>query len=191
MISTEQVKQAIEDCKKAGHEIGIRDIAYVFLSKNFDDIRMPYRCLFGLDVDYNPDYAETYDKTGRMEYLKGYVETNFSDGTTSKKKRKKSSGEDVDISFEENKAEIIKLIQETKDKEASGELDAKESLNMQTKLRVALNDKFGAKEDVKDQVVIVNQKYDDICPNCFSEVARRPLSKQEAMEMYNLVEKTE
>lgn len=191
MISTEQVKQAIEDCKKAGHEIGIRDIAYVFLSKNFDDIRMPYRCLFGLDVDYNPDYAETYDKTGRMEYLKGYVETNFSDGTTSKKRRKKSSGEDVDISFEENKAEIIKLIQETKDKEASGELDAKESLNMQTKLRVALNDKFGAKEDVKDQVVIVNQKYDDICPNCFSEVARRPLSKQEAMEMYNLVEKTE
>lgn len=191
MISTEQVKQAIEDCKKDGHEIGIRDIAYVFLSKNFDDIRMPYRCLFGLDVDYNPDYAETYDKTGRMEYLKGYVETNFSDGTTSKKRRKKSSGEDVDISFEENKAEIIKLIQETKDKEASGELDAKESLNMQTKLRVALNDKFGAKEDVKDQVVIVNQKYDDICPNCFSEVARRPLSKQEAMEMYNLVEKTE
>ena len=191
MISTEHVKQAIEDCKKAGHEIGIRDIAYVFLSKNFDDIRMPYRCLFGLDVDYNPDYAETYDKTGRMEYLKGYVETNFSDGTTSKKRRKKSSGEDVDISFEENKAEIIKLIQETKDKEASGELDAKESLNMQTKLRVALNDKFGAKEDVKDQVVIVNQKYDDICPNCFSEVARRPLSKQEAMEMYNLVEKTE
>ena len=191
MISTEQVKQAIEDCKKAGHEIGIRDIAYVFLSKNFDDIRMPYRCLFGLDVDYNPDYAEAYDKTGRMEYLKGYVETNFSDGTTSKKRRKKSSGEDVDISFEENKAEIIKLIQETKDKEASGELDAKESLNMQTKLRVALNDKFGAKEDVKDQVVIVNQKYDDICPNCFSEVARRPLSKQEAMEMYNLVEKTE
>lgn len=191
MISTEQVKQAIEDCKKAGHEIGIRDIAYVFLSKNFDDIRMPYRCLFGLDVDYNPDYAETYDKTGRMEYLKGYVETNFSDGITSKKRRKKSSGEDVDISFEENKAEIIKLIQETKDKEASGELDAKESLNMQTKLRVALNDKFGAKEDVKDQVVIVNQKYDDICPNCFSEVARRPLSKQEAMEMYNLVEKTE
>ena len=191
MISTEQVKQAIEDCKKAGHEIGIRDIAYVFLSRNFDDIRMPYRCLFGLDVDYNPDYAETYDKTGRMEYLKGYVETNFSDGTTSKKRRKKSSGEDVDISFEENKAEIIKLIQETKDKEASGELDAKESLNMQTKLRVALNDKFGAKEDVKDQVVIVNQKYDDICPNCFSEVARRPLSKQEAMEMYNLVEKTE
>ena len=191
MISTEQVKQAIEDCKKAGHEIGIRDIAYVFLSRNFDDIRMPYRCLFGLDVDYNPDYAETYDKTGRMEYLKGYVETNFSDGTTSKKRRKKSGGEDVDISFEENKAEIIKLIQETKDKEASGELDAKESLNMQTKLRVALNDKFGAKEDVKDQVVIVNQKYDDLCPNCFSEVARRPLSKQEAMEMYNLVERTE
>lgn len=191
MISIEQVKQAIEDCKKAGHEIGMRDIAYVFLSRNFDDIRMPYRCLFGLDVDYNPDYAETYDKTGRMEYLKGYVETNFSDGTTSKKRRKKSGGEDIDISFEENKAEIIKLIQETKDKEASGELDAKESLNMQTKLRVALNDKFGAKEDVKDQVVIVNQKYDDICPVCMSEVARRPLSKQEAMEMYNLVERTE
>ena len=86
MISTEQVKQAIEDCKKAGHEIGIRDIAYVFLSKNFDDIRMPYRCLFGLDVDYNPDYAETYDNTATMQYLKGYVDMNFSDGTKKKKR---------------------------------------------------------------------------------------------------------
>jgi hypothetical protein len=38
-------------------------------------------------------------------------------------------------------------------------------------------------------MVIVEQKYDDVCPMCFSEVARRPLSKEEAMKMYNLIEK--
>ena len=186
MISTEQVKQAIEDCKKAGHEIGIRDIAYVFLSKNFDDIRMPYRCLFGLDVDYNPDYAETYDNTSTMQYLKGYVDMNFSDGT---KKKKKTIAEDEDISFEENKAYMLKLKKDTEDAIAKGEVDKKDGLKILADLSVKLNDRFSVQAEVKDQIVIVEQKYNDVCEYCQHEVARRIMTKEEAMKEYNLVEK--
>jgi hypothetical protein len=54
---------------------------------------------------------------------------------------------------------------------------------------VKLNDKFNVNEDVKEQMVVVSAKYDHICPVCSTEVSRRPISKEEAMEMYGLIEK--
>lgn len=188
MITNEQIRQTINECTKAGYAIGMRDISYVLLCRHYEDRATAYRILFGLDADFNPDYAYTYDQTGAMNYLRGYIDLNLSDDAQGKKKKRVST--DADITFEENKSEIIKLIQETKDKEARGELDAKESLNLQTKLRVALNDKFGAKEEeAREQIVVVHQKYDSICGRCGTEVARRPISKEEAMEMYDLIEK--
>jgi hypothetical protein len=187
MISTEQVKQAIEDCKKAGHEIGIRDIAYVFLSKNFDDIRMPYRCLFGLDVDYNPEYADTYDKTGTMQYLKGYVDMNFSDGTQ-KKKRKKSEDDDDDITFEENKAYMLKLKKDIEKAIEDGEMEKKDGYKALADISVKLNDKFQVQGEDKEQIIIVNAKYNALC-DCGKEIYIP--TKEDLMEKYNLVEKTE
>lgn len=187
MISTEQVKQAIEDCKKAGHEIGIRDIAYVFLSKNFDDIRMPYRCLFGLDVDYNPDYAETYDKTGTMQYLKGYVDMNFSDGT--KKKKKKVADDGDDITFEENKAYMLKLKKDIEKAIEDGEMEKKDGYKALADISVKLNDKFQVQGEVKEQLIVVNTKFNAICGSCGREIYIP--TKEDLMEKYNLVEKTE
>lgn len=186
MISTEQVKQAIEDCKKAGHEIGIRDIAYVFLSKNFDDIRMPYRCLFGLDVDYNPDYAETYDNTATMQYLKSYVDMNFSDGT---KKKKKIVSEDEDISFEENKAYMLKLKKDIEKAIEDGEMEKKDGYKALADISVKLNDKFQVQGEVKEQLIVVNTKFNAICGSCGREIYIP--TKEDLMEKYNLVEKTE
>lgn len=186
MISTEQVKQAIEDCKKAGHEIGIRDIAYVFLSKNFDDIRMPYRCLFGLDVDYNPDYAETYDKTGTMQHLKSYVDMNFSDGI---KKKKKVVNEDEDISFEENKAYMLKLKKDIEKAIEDGEMEKKDGYKALADISVKLNDKFQVQGEVKEQLIVVNTKFNAICGSCGREIYIP--TKEDLMEKYNLVEKTE
>jgi hypothetical protein len=186
MISTEQVKQAIEDCKKAGHEIGIRDIAYVFLSKNFDDIRMPYRCLFGLDVDYNPDYAETYDNTSTMQYLKGYVDMNFSDGT---KKKKRTPAEDEDISFEENKAYMLKLKKDIEKAIEDGEMEKKDGYKALADISVKLNDKFQVQGEVKEQLIVVNTKFNAICGSCGREIYIP--TKEDLMEKYNLVEKTE
>ncbi len=182
MISNEQIKKAIEDCARANHTISVRDISYVLLSMQFDDSLVAYKCLFGNDYDYNKEYHNTYDNTSTMQYLKTYVEVTLLGG-----QKKKKRGED--ISFEENKAEIINLIKETKEKEERGEIDAKQSLDLQTKLRVTLNDKFKVQSDEVDQVIHVFEKYNDICPICSTEISRRPISKEEAMEMYDLVEK--
>ena len=46
MISNEQIKQCIVECNKAGHTIGLRDISYVLLSKQFEDKSLAYKCVW-------------------------------------------------------------------------------------------------------------------------------------------------
>jgi primosomal protein N' len=65
----------------------------------------------------------------------------------------------------------------------------KDALKILADITVKLNDKFNVNEDVKEQMVMVSAKYDHICPVCSTEVSRRPISKEEAMEMYGLIEK--
>jgi hypothetical protein len=183
MISNEQIKRAIEDCARANHTISVRDISYVLLSMQFDDSLVAYKCVFGNDYDYNQDYHATYDQTSTMTYLKSYVEfTLLNDG---KKKKKKSE----DISFEENKEYMLNLKRQTEEAMANGEIDKKDGLKILTDISTKLNDKFSVKEEQVEQVVIVQAKYDDVCPSCGREVSRKPLSKEDAMEMYDLIEK--
>lgn len=187
MITNEQIRQTINDCSKVGHSIGMRDISYVLLCKHYEDKATAYRILFGLDADFNAEYVWVYDQTAAMTYLKDYVDRNLIEVLTTKKKKKKLSDEE-DISFEENKAEIIALIKKTQDALANGEIDAKDALKIEADLRVKLNDKFAVNEDTRDQIVIVQQKYSSVC-ECGRECAPRPISKEEAMEMYNLIER--
>lgn len=188
MITNEQIRQTINDCSKAGHSVGMRDLSYVLLCRHYEDRATAYRILFGLDADFNADYAYTYDQTASINYLRDYVDFNLNtDDITKKKKKKISSSED--ISFEENKAEILNLIKATKQAFEKGEIEAKDALKIEADLRVKLNDKFGANEQVQDQIVVVQQKYDSICSRCGTEIARRPITKEEAMKMYDLIEK--
>lgn len=182
MISNEQIKRAIEDCARANHTISVRDISYVLLSMQLDDSLVAYKCIFGNDYDYNQDYHATYDQTSTMSYLKSYVEFTL---LNDKKKKKKTE----DISFEENKAYMLGLKKQTEEAMAAGEIDKKDGLKILADLSVKLNDKFNVSDSSQEQYVHVFAKYDAVCSRCGSEISRRPISKEEAIEMYNLVEK--
>lgn len=182
MISNEQIKKTIEDCAKSKHVVSVRDISYVLLCMQFEDSLVAYKCIFGNDYDYNEEYHATYDNTSTISYLKTYVEFTL---LNNNKKKKKAE----DISFEENKEYMLKLKKDTEEAMANGEIEKKDGLKILTDISVKLNDKFSVREESQDQIVIVNSKYDSVCPRCGSEVARRPISKDEAMEMYDLVEK--
>ena len=179
MLSNDKIIKIVQDCQSAGKSITVRDISYIFLCRIFDDKSVAYKSVFGTSDD-----VSVYDESDKIKFLKSYIDSNFAE----KKKRKSSKTED-EITFEENKSEIIKLIKDTQTALDEGKIDIKDALKIQADLRVKLNDKFSVKEDVKEQVVIVNTKYDDICPNCHVEISRRPISKEEAMKMYGLVEK--
>lgn len=182
MISNEQIKRAIEDCARANHTISVRDISYVLLSMQFDDSLVAYKCVFGNDYDYNQDYHTTYDQTSTMTYLKSYVEYTLLNNKAKKKKTE-------DISFEENKAYMLSLKKQTEEAMATGEIDKKDGLKILADLSVKLNDKFNVSDSSQEQYVHVFAKYDAVCSRCGAEISRRPISKEEAIEMYNLVEK--
>lgn len=177
MISTEQLKEIINEASKVGHTVSVRDVAYAILSMHFDDNLVAYKSLFGNDYDYRQEQCETYDDSAMISYVKAYVEMLTIGGNKSKSD---------DISFEENKAEIINLIKETKDKEAKGEIDAKQSLDLQTKLRVTLNDKFRVQSEEVEQRVVVTPKFNGVCSYCSREI--HVPTKEDLMKKYNLIE---
>lgn len=167
MLSNEKINDIIEKCKLCGHTVRVRDVAYAVLCETLEDKAVVYKCLFGEygSVDeYDADKA-----TGKVKEL-----TEKALGKTHE-----------DISFEENKAYMLKLKKETEDAIAKHEIDKKDGLKILADLSVKLNDKFSISEEVKDQIVIVQTKFNSVC-SCGRELYIP--SKEDLMKQYNLKE---
>ena len=171
VLSNEKINELIELGAKEGKPVRVRDISYVLLSSCYEDKEVAYKSLFGASSD------------GFEEYKSSDV-VKFLESKLNKKESKKGKGED--ITFEENKAEIIKLIKETQDALEKGTIEPKDALKIQADLRVKLNDKFSVNETVQEQLVIVNCKYNSVC-ECGRELYIP--TKEDLMKEYNLIEK--
>ena len=181
-ISIEDIKKIIEDASKKGFKIGVRDIAFVVLLDAFENEDIAYKCLFGSDSGFMQEYASVYARTGAVEYIKDYIDIlSANNGSRSKK-------QDIDdITFDENKAYMIKLKKDTEEAMANGEIEKKDALKILADISVKLNDKFNVKDANEDrQVVIVQNKFNAIC-ECGREIYVP--TKEEMMKKYNLVEK--
>ena len=181
-ISIEDIKKIIEDASKKGFKIGVRDIAFVVLLDAFENEDIAYKCLFGSESGFMQEYASVYARTGAVEYIKDYIDIlSTSNGSRSKK-------QDVDdITFDENKAYMIKLKKDTEEAMANGEIEKKDALKILADISVKLNDKFNVKDANEDrQVVIVQNKFNAIC-ECGREIYVP--TKEEMMKKYNLIEK--
>lgn len=176
MLSNGNIKDIVDESLKNGHIVTVRDIAYVVLCNTFDDKEVVYKCLFG-----NSDGCDSYNDTSAVSYLRQYIQFVLEQNGGSQKRK--------DISFEENKEYMLNLRRETEEAIKTKAIDKKDGLKILADISVKLNDKFNVNDSSQEQIIIVNQKYDDICPYCQHEVARRPISKNEAMSIYNLIEK--
>lgn len=181
-ISVEDIKKIIEDASKKGFKIGVRDIAFVILLDAFENEDIAYKCLFGSESGFMQEYASVYARTGAVEYIKDYIDIlSSNNGSRSKK-------QDVDdITFDENKAYMIKLKKDTEEAMANGEIEKKDALKILADISVKLNDKFNVKDANEErQVVIVQNKFNAIC-ECGREIYVP--TKEEMMKKYNLIEK--
>ena len=183
MISNDKISAIIEDCKLSGFQIRVRDISFVILSKHYEDVSVAYKAIFGSDA--NDSIIDSYVNSKEIAFLKSYIESNILN-KGGKKRKGKLSDED-DITFDENKAEIIKLIKETQKALEEGRIKSADALKIQADLRVKLNDKFNINDTSKDSLVIVNHKYNAICDYCGHE--HYIPTKEDLMEKYNLKEK--
>lgn len=176
MIDNEKIKSAIEHFRAQGENVRVRDIAYALLSEMFADPRTAYQCLFGGDTDGYDEYSNDpmRDRLRRYLAVSGLMRTvgtdDFGDG----------------ITFEENKREMEALLQRTQEAMDDGLVDPKDGLKLIADIRVKLNDKFKVERLQKERQIIVEKRFDFVCPHTRRECYQ--LDKEEAMRRWNLIE---
>ena len=192
-IGLVEITKMIEDCKKIGFDVRMSDIAYVILSESFSDKSIPYKILF--DKNTSDKEIRAYNRNKNMKFLKKYIESNFMQGgdvviDLGKKNADAFKEQYADMTFEENKDAMIKMIGELKEALDDGRLEYKDYAKMVTDLRTKLNDKFSVSEKQEDQRVIVYKKYNDICV-CGREIYRptRDDIIEDLKKAYDLVPK--
>ena len=180
-LTIEKVGKILTDASERGFNLKVKDISYILLNRYFEDKSYAYRVCFGNDANYSDNAIEEYENSEGYRFLKGILNEVREGGFGSRYAE--------DITFEENKAYMLKLKKDTEEAMNNGEVEMKDGLKILADISTRLNDKFNVSSQERDQIIFVNQKYDDLCPRCSIEIARRPISKEEAMELYDLVEK--
>lgn len=176
MITNYDIKKIIQDCGEAGFEVKVRDVAFIILSEYFEDSTVAAKAVYGEDA--------TKDNEA-IPFLKTYMEKKY----LGAKKGNSAIGNPAadDLSFEQNKAAMVKLIDSTEKAMLDGEIEKKDGLKIIADLRVKLNDKFKVVDESKDSLVVVESKYNDVCEYCGHEIAVP--TKEQLMKKYNLTEK--
>lgn len=182
-IGLPEITKMIQDSKAVGYDITMKDISYVVMMESFEDKEVVYTILFGKE---SGETVTDYESTKKMKFLKKYIKTNF----VKTKKDSDAKSSLTDMSFEENKEQLIKNLQTIKEMRDKGELDAKDFIKLDIEIRTKLNDKFAVSEKQDDQRVIVYKKYNDICV-CGREIYRptRDDIIEDLQKEYDLVPK--
>lgn len=182
-MTNKDLLDCINACAKNGYSVNIRDIAYVLLIREMDN-KTAYKCIFGKDEDFIEDGYINYYNQENTTFLREYIDSERIAKSSAISKKKSEEN----LSFEENKLAMIQLIKDTQKALDRGEIETKDALKIQADLRTKLNSQFNVSDDTNGQYIIVNEKFNDICPYCGREVSARPISKEEAKLMYNLKE---
>lgn len=174
-MDNEQIKNTIEHFKDEGG-IRVRDIAYTLLSHMFADNKTAYRCLFNGDEGYD-DYVNDDMRAELEDYMivQGFIRSVSTDDGTG------------EITFEENRKEMEALLNKTQIALEKGIIEPKDAFKIMADIRVKLNDKFKVESKQQDRMIVVEKKFDFVCPHTRRECYQ--LDKEDAMKKWNLMEK--
>ena len=176
-LTKEKVGEILTKASNEGLSLKVRDMSYVLLTRYFADKSYAYRVCFGADADYSDEAINAYEEGDGYAFLKEALATVRDRGGVIY---------DEDITFEENKAYMLKLKKDTEDAIEKGEVDKKDGLKILADISTRLNDKFSVNQQQKDQMVFVSCKYNSIC-ECGKEIYIP--TKEQLMEEYGLIEK--
>lgn len=190
-MTVKDIEKTIKDASKMKHEITVRDISYVILFFEYSNSVVAYKSVFDKDADEQT--INKYDKSKKIDFLKMYINSNFKkeEKRTKRTKNNKADNDNdeliQDITFEENKAKLIAMLQKVNELVENGEMSAKDGVKAEIEIRSKLNDKFKVSEEGGQQYIIVEQKYNSVCSHCAHEIYIP--TKEDLMKKYNLVEK--
>lgn len=195
-----KLESIINEAKKRGHDVRVRDVGYAVLVVGLGDDALAHRLIFGEDGN-----EATYKKLPHISFLVNFLKSDetkrkneeeasvIADLITKSKKRK-NEGVDGTMTFEENREgietqlrEIVELKKEAMSAEEGADLKTLALLQKtEADLRVKLNDKFGAAEKTAEQYIIVQPKFNTICEHTRRECWLQ--TKEFAMEHWHLIE---
>lgn len=197
-----KLEKIIEDTKKHGYDIRIRDVGYAVIVAALDDAELAHRLIFGDDGN-----MATYPKLPHIKYLVNHLKAEDLKKSESKdaediakliaqSKGKKKNDSDGSMTFEENREgietqlrEIVELKKEAMNPMEGEGADLKTLALLQkteADLRVKLNDKFGAAEKTAEQYIIVQPKCNHICEHTRRECWLQ--TKEYAKEHWHLID---
>ena len=152
-LTKEKVGEILTKASDEGLSLKVRDISYVLLTRYFADKSYAYRVCFGADADYSDEAINAYEEGDGYAFLKEALATVRDRGGVVY---------DEDITFEENKAYMLKLKKDTELAIESGEVDKKDGLKILSDISTRLNDKFAVQQTELQQQIFVSCKYNSI-----------------------------
>lgn len=188
-IGLVEITKLIEDCKAVGFDVKMGDIIYALCVDDFKDKSIPYKTLF--DKNATDKEIRAYNRHKYTKFLKKYIDTNLlqKEDILNDTEEKDVTQKYADMTFEENKDAMIKMIDELKIALDEGKIEYKDYAKMVTDLRTKLNDKFSVTEKQDDQRIIVYAKFNHICEWTHKECYLQ--TKEYAMKHWGLIEDPE
>ena len=163
MLKKADVKLVLDSVRTDWQSVSEKDVAFAILCDALDDKSLAYR----LAYRKSEKDAENFYNTPRFKKLLDMLEP-FGIGSIDESK----------LTKEENKGELLKLLNQIDDLFAQGKIDAKDALKMKTDIRVKLNDKFDMEDSQKQRrIIIVQSKHDMVCPSTNRECTFWPKRK--------------
>lgn len=172
-VQFEQIKKIAEDAQTEGLNVRVRDVAFYILEKTFEDKALAYRTLF--DSTAEDSKIEEYSGCAVRTYIQGWF-----------KKNAKTVGDFASsLTFEENRQALIDMLEEIDEAAENNKLKKGEALKMKADIRVKLQDKFGVGDEQEVTIVMVEPKYNKICPRFNVECYEQ--TREYAMKQFHLV----
>lgn len=195
-----KLENIINEAKKRSYDVRVRDVGYAVLVVGLGDEDLAHKLIFGDDGN-----IATYKELPHVKFLVNYLNAENLKRKESKEaediakliaksKGKKTDNTDGSMTFEENREgietqlrEIVELKKEAMDAEDGTDLKTLALLQKtEADLRVKLNDKFGAAEKTNEQYIIVQKKFDFVCPHTHRECYQ--MDKDDAMRKWHLID---
>ena len=192
-MTVDEIKDIIKESRLAGHDVKMKDVAYIIVRTVIDDRAVAYRSVF--DAAESEDSVKQYEMQPGIKFLKNrlkkYISPKTQKSAASATKVQDTSAKDInskykDITFEENKEAMLELIDEIQEGMRNKEIDVAVGLKMQTDIRTKLQDKFEVSNKKDEHRIVVNTKFNHICEwtrkECFLQ------TKEYAMKQWGLIE---
>lgn len=191
-MTTADIREIVKSARMSGFDIRVKDISYVIVRQTIDDAVAAYRSIYDASADEGE--VADFEKSPEMTYLWRTVQTYKGTGASNADtQQRKTKGKYKDITFEENKEALIELLEEIQGIKGTEDLSIRDAVKLETEIRTRLNDKFAVSDKKEERRIVVNSKYNSVCPYCRHEIRVKTDEDMlaEIREKYMLIPKSE